>query len=1853
MATELKARFSIIDEMSAKLESMVELGDRFIGAWERAQNVMSAAIDNAVSGASNVISSLTNATDSLNGINSAADNALSGTNDFSDSVSTLEDSINGATQTTEQFAEAGIKVADALSAESDILSMCEQVTGMLSSEMGNATNINNELSGSFEQASQAMREYANSGQISSEVQKELENASRTAESALEEFSNSMNGIDYAAGKAVSATDNWTAAVKFYDKSALEAVYSTEELVGMGYKTVDAMFNEESSITGVIKAADSLNSTLENSISTHTDLMNTFEQSSAAIKEYADSGKMSTDMLEKLSSTSNIAEQALDDLENAANQAKDAENNLNTAINKYIESVQAGTPDVAILETAQNQAAQAAENLSTAEDNAKKAVKDLSKASDEAGKSVDENCKKGVDAFEALADTVIAAKIADTVLNAAKAAYELADAFSEAEKVVVNATGATCEALKGLEESMMSAYASHSQDINTTAGAIGEINTRMALTGEKLTDVTGKFLDYSRITGSDVVGSVQNVTKVMNQWGVDMDNVESVLDRLAYAGQISGASVDNLSSTLITGAASFQEVGLSLDNTIQLLSDFELAGINSTTAVTAMRTAVNNFSKDGLDSKTALQSTITEIANMGNASEATAKAVEVFGSRAGQQLAAAIRNGTVSVESFTTTLESADGTLAKTAAASETLSEKWTTVGNKMKTTFTSVLQPSIDKFSSGLAGIVGNIGEFLDDYPIITGAITALGVGLGAAALSVAGVGISAAKAAIEVTAFGTALKAALGPIGLITAGATVAAGVVMLLTNAFSSTENKVEDYNGSLQQCAEEISRTETTYRNVCNMYGESSKAAEHLKAELDTLHTQYEKGGGFIADYAQRLEESKQKLADFQTDYSNKMTEIDNTWQNGMIAAAQLDALSQKTQLTNTDLDLMSKYADYLNDTFNCNIEVNYNTGELTGFDPTNINSIMAKVAEENRKQAAIDSVTGADFTNGYIDALEDLKNIKDEYEFVKAEISKTWSDPSYVNTTGFSEREADKEFSKRISEAENNIEKYKSFIQNAYDDMGIPEQAKEYINMLENMANGFDNLGESAEKANEAMTPQEIAATVYSEYQQEIEELAQAYDEARESIRGSLDSMFSLFENAPNLSLAENLKDALSMDDATANIQSQIDYFNQYKEAAEQLSNLGIDNDIISQLDPEQAVTFANELSNMDSATAAAKVGELNEAFGELSKVKDETSNSIADIQEEYSKKMAEINDNMKTDVENLAKTMEFPDSAKTSAKNTLDAYIKQINESGDSAVKAAQDIANRISAALASANTKISISSSGTVYGPQQYIQANATGTTNSDDVFIAGENGPELIVGKQGSTVFPTSETNKIISAVSDLDGTNYSTNNSYVTAENSTEYSTFNSNQNTEIVNNYNSVQGSSYDDTRIVSLLERIDNTFSAIGNKIGNADTSYFMPETNSAEPVEVIVDLSLLDNLISKISQGEEISNYSDSISYGDTHNVDNSRNYNADYGDTISNLNSSVVEYGDTIKNFSESISNSSFIKNYESSENSFDNIRNYENINGDSFNRYSENAVNYGDTISNSTEIISSINSSRQLERNVIYEDNISRYSNTYKADYSRHSDISTDYGDIIKNVDNYISSSDYANTSESTVNYGDTISNSATSHSSEINNYDYKNAYDYDNMAKNNSQYIYNNLSETGGIYTNDNSKEYTSALTVSTANNAVENHGSTLNNPQSYSDSVVSIITPLPISNNPDIIERLVDDSQNLSDTYYNLIENNSVQSEVFSSDSEFKIQDNSDRTIAEKDSGYYRSENSEYSETVSKKEITININGEGEIPITVHGGMSKDEILEMLIEYMKPVLANVISEEMLEEGDSSYDY
>ena len=96
-------------------------------------------------------------------------------------------------------------------------------------------------------------------------------AANNAASSADSLTQTLNGYGDAAGAAAESTDYWTDAVGNYDKGALEAVYTTEELVAMGMKSAQALEAEEEAMQRCEQAATSLSNAVEKAGETENDL----------------------------------------------------------------------------------------------------------------------------------------------------------------------------------------------------------------------------------------------------------------------------------------------------------------------------------------------------------------------------------------------------------------------------------------------------------------------------------------------------------------------------------------------------------------------------------------------------------------------------------------------------------------------------------------------------------------------------------------------------------------------------------------------------------------------------------------------------------------------------------------------------------------------------------------------------------------------------------------------------------------------------------------------------------------------------------------------------------------------------------------------------------------------------------------------------------------------------------------------------------------------------------------------------------------------------------------------------------------------------------------------------------------------------------------------------------------------------------------------------------------------------------------------------------------------------------------------------------------------------------------------
>lgn len=1181
-----------------------------------------------------------------------------------------------------------------------------------------------------------------------------DNASSTADTLVD----ALNNYGGAAAEATSQTDYWTSAVGNYDRSVLEAIYSTEELVDMGYKSADALREQEQMFELCEKSAGYLNKSIEATTSIEEELSKAIETAADVTDKLTNSEDISAETKSALAKASVEAAEAMNTLAAAQDEAA-------AAMEAYDAVMNSGTANLAELEAAAERAGHAAEALAEANGKATDATEELSKATENASEEAKASSKNGLDAIESIAGALASAGITSKVTEIAGAVYDLATAFSEAESTVVKATGASGEALDGLTTSMMNAYAaSKSGNLGDTAAAVGEINTRMALTGDELTTVTGQFLDFSEITGTNVVGSVQNVTKIMNKWGIEGSNVESVLDKLAYAGQISGASIDSLSSTVINSSSTFQSLDMDLDNAIGLLADLELYGTSSQTAVTGLRTAVNNFSKDGLDAGEALRNVIEEIANMEDASEATALAVETFGSRAGQELAGAIRSGAISVDSLSQSLDVAQGTLKATATTAQTLDQKWTQASNNISSAFTKAVQPTIDGISSGFADIANGIGTFLNENPTLTKAITAIGIGIGVVVAGVAGVTFVTTVAIPALTAFGAALNTALGPIGWV---ALAIAGIVAAgtaLVAMMSDTEDETAGMTATTKAQYYQLQDLNAEYEAACKQYGETSEEASRLKYQLDDLSEAFEANRQTVEEFTAEVDALCEAAAKVSSDFNDSLSAIKSSETGSLALIQKYEDLATQSNLTGAQEKELASITKKLAESYpDLAAQMDGATISAENYAEA-MRRACQEEAEEQRQQQAQDT---------YVDAL--MKRAELTEEIAKAEENLRLSEASDENAAFLS----DAWFYQKtgwLGTWATDTDEYRDALEKLNAAM---EENEATIAQIEQ---GWESISAAEEAAAEqTVSWQEAVSTAYEGVKDKIEELCAAYDEAYQSALESFEGQFGLFDEASTQS--EEYMNS-TVENAQKALESQLAYWDNYLENIETLKSVSAGQLGITQENYEALMAYAQDGSEQAAGLAASMaeaikngdteaVATLANTVGEVSAKQEEIAAATADWETNFTTEMKKIEREMQMTVRNL----NLSDEAAASASSTIKEYANQIREGKAGAVEAAKEVADAVAAALINADASIDVETSTAVSvpghangttnaesafvagenGPElvaRPVSAYATGTTDSADYFIAGEKGPELIVGQQGSTVFPTEETDRLISAL-------------------------------------------------------------------------------------------------------------------------------------------------------------------------------------------------------------------------------------------------------------------------------------------------------------------------------------------------------------------------------------------------------------------------------------------------------------------------------------------------------------------
>lgn len=1215
--------------------------------------------------------------------------------------------------------------------------------------------------GSMAEKGQSMTEqWERAGDAANAALEGIAGGVSTAVSSVDGIATSIDNLQDAMGQA----DYWTDAVGNYSRELLEATYSTEELVEMGLKSADALEEQNRMLELCEQSASELGRSMDATAQIQQDLSAAMDEAAQTADRLADNEDVSAETKQALAKASTEAAEAMRELEKAQQEADEA-------LEAYNQTMASGTSDLNQLEAAAERAGHAAENLAEANGRASEATEELSNASEQAAEEAEGAGNKGTDAIGAVAGALAAAGITAKVMEIAGAVYELAGSFSEAEKTIVGATGETGRELDELMSNSLDVYASSSaENLNEVAAGMMNVKTATGLTGDALEEATDAALVLNNVLGYEVSESSRTAGALMKNFGV---SAQEAYNLIAIGAQNGADKNGDLLDVLNEYSAQYSALGLSAEEFVSSLVDGAEAGVFSVDKVGDAVKEFNIRAKDGSDTtaeafellgmnadvmsekfaaggdtaRTAFFEVVNALESMDDPLAKNAAAVGLFGTQY-EDLEATVLPVLSGIEGGTLDMYDAVGTLAEGA---QSMGDEWQAAGNSIKAAFGSAITPAVSAGSSALAGFVQGVGEFLQEHPAVTKAITAIGVVVAGFALYAAGTAVATAATAL----FGTTLSVAIWPITAIAAAIAAVTAAALFLVDAFQEDLGAVEGLTATTREQYYELQDLNAEYEEACEKYGETSEEALRLKYQVDDLTASYEANKQTVEEFTAEVDALVQSHDELISSYEDSMATIDQNEVGTLSLIQKLEDLASTTNRTAAQEEQMKAVIDQLN----------ADLPELAlSYDDVASSTEKSIEAMKQAAEAQAEQERQAEQKQAYVDLLKEQANL--EEEIAKAEENVRLEQERMDSMSGWDHFWTGGEW--------DDLEAYQA----ALDELNAAYAENQAA--LQGIEDDWAGVAEAAEEAAESPSSYEEAVSIaYENVRAKVEELCAAYDEAYQAALESFEGQFGLFDEA------EADMDA-TVANAQAALDSQLAYWESYSANVETLKNTSAEDLGVTQENYEALMAYAQSGSEEAAGLAASMAEAINsgnteavaalaETVGQVQAAKETAAAAVADWQTDFTAQMNAIEQEMQDTING----MDLSEEASAAASSTINSYANQIRAGKNGAVSAAREVASAVTSALSSANATIhvNVTSSGSVaghakgttnaesvflageQGPELVARpaaAYANGTTDSTDYFIAGENGPELIVGEQGSTVFPTQETDRLIAALNE-----------------------------------------------------------------------------------------------------------------------------------------------------------------------------------------------------------------------------------------------------------------------------------------------------------------------------------------------------------------------------------------------------------------------------------------------------------------------------------------------------------------
>lgn len=1095
-----------------------------------------------------------------------------------------------------------------------------------------------------------------------------------------------------------------------------------------------------------------------------------DEISSKFNEMTQSGERA---LEAFENTGTAADGALSKVSRTAAQtakstdaAADSVDDLSSAIGDYEKATGQAANSTGILS---EKTTETEKNLDEAAEAARKASEEVEKfgdKSEETGKQSEESSKKGRDGIKELQGVLASAGIAATLNEIKNGFFDCSEAAAQFE--TSTAMVAT------IADTSQKSLSSISKEVRGYSNETGEAASDMAEATYQAISASVNTADAAAFAGTatklavggftSATTAVDVLTTAINAYGLAASDATQLSDYLITTQNLGKTSVDQLAQSVGKVIPLASAYNVQMDNLSSAYAVLTANGIATAESGTYLKSMLNELGDTGSGvSEVLLNSTGKTFAQLmeqgyslgdvmamlGNAVDGDSTAFNALwnSTEAGIGALSLFNAGADKYDSVLESMRTSAGATEKAystmADTTDKSKQRMENAFNNLKISVGDVLNPALTQVYEGFTNVFAGMSDFVDEHPAVVAAISAIAVGVGGFTGALAAYNLATTAAKFVTEAFTATLAA--NPYVLAAAGIVAVTAAAVTLTGVLITQSDEYEGMTATCRDQYDELQRLNDQYNAACEQYGENSDAANSLRYQLDQLNDEFETNRQTVKEFVAEcdgLVESHNKVMDA---YNSSTSSIKDQELGTLALTQRLGELASQNTQTTASYTEMKAIIDQLN-------------ADVPGLGLTYdgvTESVDATVeAIKKAAKAQADSEYKAEQQQTYVDLLKEQSSLEQQIAEAEANLDAERQrrgmrqddvTGDWVSGSGFWMEDSPwVAWTSDIDDYKKSLEE----LQAAYD------ENQQTLSDIEGEWRGVAQAVEDSQ--NQTVSYEEAVSAAVSAAQTELDNLTAAYDKAYESARTSIEGQIGLFDTMKTSS-------ELSVSDMEKAMQSQTDYLNLYSENLKKAAEYGLDDGLIKSLSDgsEESAGYINAIiQNIEKlggstegmpAAASKFVTEFNSKFEETEKAKDTFADNVAKMETDFDEKMGEIETRMSKTVQN----MEMTDEARKAAQDTIKAYCDAIRSMTGEAGSAAEAVANAAASHLKTEPTTTPTTTTPTA----TTVTGHANGTLSAqEDVYIAGEEGPELIIGARGSEVFPTQETERILAAVNSVE---------------------------------------------------------------------------------------------------------------------------------------------------------------------------------------------------------------------------------------------------------------------------------------------------------------------------------------------------------------------------------------------------------------------------------------------------------------------------------------------------------------